>query len=734
MGTVAPQGVLPQAVAFVKAKNTGTGFFIGKNGLLLTCFHVVRDRNTATLHNSPIKVIYNQTEYEAQCVYQSPNPQVIDFAILELGIGKLPEDAVLLPIGKYNINTRDKAFSSFGYRHQKQFTGLHARGEILGYSATHLTNSQHQQIEFLQLQSSATGAQSMQPGMSGAPVYHEATGQIVGMVSDIYSNTNKDEVFAIAVPLEMLALFIPIKKRLIEEELLQILGDILMPSLWFTERSFRAFYECLPFPGLQKYDDCEEQKHLSLLAQLRGEDRIYDLIRFLQMKRPDVSLQKLLPHLPPVMRVDFVNREVEREEACGIYAPPYILFDAPIGYGKRELLKAIEQQHFRDGWLSIYAEVNETHCSAFEIAKVIAQAVGTAKDLSRLRTPRDVGVWLAGWLEQRFEMREAKGVLLLVSGMENLPVNEIGLFLDDYVGATWKEEAEKHLPFKIISLTPFKFEFVRETVRILFPSCELDLCAAHLMHITGGHPGCMTQILESMGRPTAVEAHFQVHKSEYEEIVLSMANRIRSGIPSDLQDTFDALSVFYRYDQDMLDIMLSRGLIPQHSSAAFLERKLLATCLVRRSKDHQFLQDDIVRRLLAIRLRLESPDRFLAYCQQARNILLEYMNTTTNRVEYLALELLYQDLQLRYYQGAQDIKARQNLCQDFFGSEGIASQILATLSSFSRWSRIQATFHDLLQDPDEWEFRFALNFFLRGNNYDEGPFQLLKEKFSPRVQ
>jgi hypothetical protein len=76
-----------------------------------------------------------------------------------------------------------------------------------------------------------------------------------------------------------------------------------------------------------------------------------------------------------------------------------------------------------------------------------------------------------------------------------------------------------------------------------------------------------------------------------------------------------------------------------------LEDKLTQTFLVTRKEG--FLQDDITRRLLAIRLRHEKPDRFANISKVARETYAELLsNPKTVRPEMIAIELLYQELQL----------------------------------------------------------------------------------------
>ena len=142
------------------------------------------------------------------------------------------------------------------------------------------------------------------------------------------------------MPVERIAaIWPPLKNRLREEELLQQLPNVLC-SKYFTEESFEIFYQSLPLPNRLGHKKSGEDKFQALIGQVRDTGRAYDLINWIRTKHPGIPLTELV-ELPPVHRLGFVNREDELEESCGRYAPAYILYEAPAGYGKTELLEAI---------------------------------------------------------------------------------------------------------------------------------------------------------------------------------------------------------------------------------------------------------------------------------------------------------------------------------------------------------------------------------------------------------
>ena len=731
------QDKLRQSVACIHGRGRGTGFFIGNDGTLLTCFHVVGDPETGQLVGKPLKVTFGAMKYGAECIFVSPDPKSLDVAVLRLSDDKLPDrtlppEATLLPLCEWDPDpSQGREFRTFGFRSSGRFKGLYAQGEIED------TVSTTTGVELLQLTETTT-AKHILPGMSGAPVFAEATEQVAGMV------VLRTEDIPFAVPIEEIAkLWPPIKGRLQEEKVLKQLLKVLRPGQWFTEAIFEFFYNSLPFPELARYDTLEEDRPQALLAQVRNHGRVYDFLNCLRIKRPDIPLAGLI-ELPPVHRIHFVNREEELREACGRFALPYMLFEAPAGYGKTELLKAVEQRHFRDGWLCIYVETPRDVQTAIELANAVAKTAGRSDPFAQL-DPDQVGYRLAGSLDERLASLRASGIILMVDSAERLPQSEIEAFLNRFlvallnglpkvdlrmrfagrhIGPLWKKRA-REFELTVRSLTPFRFRYVKATVEVLLPAqTEPDSYAAHLMHMTGGHPGCMAEIMERMGLVQSVEEAFEKNQDCLKEIVLPVAREVRESIPPELQDAFDVLSVFRRYNFRLLEEIVKAGIMDYKGDADSLEKALMATYLV--TRDQGFIQDEIVRRLLAIRLRWEKRERFIELCKKARLIYEQDLQTTTYQPAFIALEGLFQELRLGYYQGAQDLAARQVLRDAFFiapKKHTILRRYLDALAAKPYTRDVKARFKEFFDKDSEWEFRFAVNFFLRGEQYNDEPYE-----------
>ncbi len=717
--------------------NVGTGFFIDSDGSILTCFHVIRDKKTLQATKREVAIWFDGQEYVARCIAASTDPDLLDAAILRLNDEEMPSKAVLLPLGRWQEAV--PAVRSFGFCHPRTVNGLHARSMIQGR-----TRTDRNQV-FLHF--SPQAAQQMRPGMSGAPLYCEEANQIVGVIAHRF---RADGVkITCAIPIEEIAEIHPrIKERLAEEKVLQNLQQILVPGKWFTENTLRRFYESLSFPNLPAYDELEANRPQGIVDQLRSRsESVYDFIKALQLRHPTIPLDDVLPE----GSLGFVNRDEELRETTGSLAVPYIFFEAPAGYGKTALLSAIRQRDIAHGWLCIYVDAPPTIDSALSLARFVAQQAD-CQIPARLRHVQNVAWMLAGHLQQRLSVAKKdrsaakKGLTLIIDSVEQLPDVEIDDFLNQflaellealpkinirlrlagrYIGGRWSQKAQTfNLP--VLALSPFQFHYVRETVRTRFPKHKhLDSFAAHLMHITGGHPRCMKQIMDACDSTRSPEDHFEAEATRYRQMVLKVVNNIRELIPSDLRHVFDVLSVFRRYTYAILNSVLEAGLIPYTDGNRRLEKDLLATYLVKR--EEAFIQDEIVRRLLALRLRWEEPDTFARVINEARKIHRFYLERTTYP-EAIFIEALYQELVTGYYRSDMKAAARHQLSERFFTDGGILERYLEKLEEKPELDSIGASLVNILENEKDWEFAFSVKFFLREEEYTDAPYNTLCQR------
>jgi hypothetical protein len=388
-----------------------------------------------------------------------------------------------------------------------------------------------------------------------------------------------------------------------------------------------------------------------------------------------------------------------------------------------------------------------------DVACKILEKVGvTGTDAQILHTPERAGSCIGEQIRQRLAPLQNHVVLLMdeTESIKDTLLREfLELFLPGLYGALkakgkklrvilagqyvsdWENEYSK-LRLELIRLAPFNFSSVYQTVENFSPpDIELEYkqdFASYLMYFTGGHPGCMAQILhQDFGQASIV-----ILKSEeqyYTEIVRPAINEIKKHIrgivasivqneeaQDALETMFDTLSVLRYFEPLLLDDFLQRDLIIWPDRSVYeLETLLLATSLI--SKSGGFLQDGITRRLLAISLRKTNKLHFIKACEQAMAFYHEKLSSISSyRRDMMAVEYLFQFLQYHVYKkrGSKDSYLEQirNVVES-----------LAPEPDIHAFRPVLDGFLGLLKN--DWEFRFNFNYLFRGQRYDDDLYQQL---------
>jgi hypothetical protein len=385
-------------------------------------------------------------------------------------------------------------------------------------------------------------------------------------------------------------------------------------------------------------------------------------------------------------------------------------------------------------------------------------------DLGDGQPRSDVAVWaqrmgfrIAGCLLQylqsiqRLRRVRAEGVILLLDNIEmledgvaKLVLNSLvpsihdglkragiqspfrALFAGRYISRGCKELA----PFisSSILLTPFTFAVVKDTVEehtqsigVALGQQDVARVASHLMYLTGGHPGCMAEILRQFNLDwlAADDALLGEEADHFENVISPVAEAVRT---VELRDKLDTLSPCRRFTPRVLRGLIGRKLL-QHVDEYALEEELTRAYLATRKSG--FLQDDITRRLLTIRLRQRQPDHLVEVCEASREIYAEMLaDPRTTRPEMVAIELLFQELQLGTYQNRSNTPAeRAALAATFFDA---LPRHLQTLVAERDARHMLPNLVAALDD--DWEFQFTINYFLREDAYDERPYTRLRQE------
>lgn len=418
----------------------------------------------------------------------------------------------------------------------------------------------------------------------------------------------------------------------------------------------------------------------------------------------------------------------------------------------------IVQQQEGDDWYCLSITIPKGNCRALSLAYTIAEKAGLKVDRDQENSMERLASRTAGFIEAKADIMH--GLVLLIDNAERLAPDDIEPFQREflvplqnglkpakelrvrlagrYIGIYWgRKDQSSPLSFTVPPLTPFIFRYVCETLRSVLTELkppEADLRSAHLLHLTGGHPRCMAYLLLWMNFTENAETHFTLAQQEhyYQTVIKPIANEVHDSLPEQLQPVFDVLSVFrrcnYRLQQQMCDAKLL-------SYNGDLERDLTHAYLAIH-KDG-FFQDGIVRTLLAVRLRFEAPDRFLHICEQAATIYWDNArHEQAQRPELLLIEAMYARLQQLYYQSTQDQVARETLRKTFFGETGLLQRSLNMLrakpDARDHLANLKARLEE--PEPEDWEFCFYVNFFLRDTQYNEHPCQEMLAQIDAAIQ
>jgi serine protease Do len=156
----------------------GSGFIISKDGLILTNAHVVRDASEVTVKLS------DRREYKAKVLGSDP---MTDVAVLKISANNLPTVTIgnptQLSVGDYVLAIG----SPFGFEQSATAGIVSAKGRSLpgdGY------------VPFIQTDV------AVNPGNSGGPLF-DANGNVVGINSQIYSQTGGYMGLSFAIPIDV---------------------------------------------------------------------------------------------------------------------------------------------------------------------------------------------------------------------------------------------------------------------------------------------------------------------------------------------------------------------------------------------------------------------------------------------------------------------------------------------------------------------------------------------------
>ena len=316
----------------------------------------------------------------------------------------------------------------------------------------------------------------------------------------------------------------------------------------------------------------------------------------------------------------------------------------------------------------------------------------------------------------------------------------------------WKEESSLLRTVAVLYyLKPLDLEAIKKAISAYNEKHgiieNIDDAAAKTLHITGGHPGLMANYIPKEPKP---KEHDLKNINEF------ISNITRGCKEQNVVKLLKNLCVFRKYDDVVLEKIkgtdffkidgqeIEIELLNNVNNETVIRDALVQTHLVENNSDTQFIEDNIVRRLFFIQLRKERESEFLKLCKIARDIYHDYLyematpieGSSSKNTHVVFFELLYQELQYAYYkENLSALEFRPNAYGEFFNKNGILEN---SLEIFLRCPNIHDNLQilkDILKKLcSDWEFEFAVNFFLRTDeHYKDQPYSELLRKINDRI-
>jgi hypothetical protein len=364
------------------------------------------------------------------------------------------------------------------------------------------------------------------------------------------------------------------------------------------------------------------------------------------------------------IRYIFTNREDDIAKISSDYSPAITVVSGPAGYGKTELLLELRRRFEEKDWVVAYVTFTE-NSKVSHLPHLLAAELGLdSDDKWQMPSRISLGGRFANAVFSRLQGKVSqKGLVILIDidKSTRLDSDELG-DLRDFITDVMRTLSastffqEKHNPFRVvlagrnivdaattdsdidrffenkITLEPFDYAVILRTAEKYLPSRSSSVIpqlAAHLLFVTGGHPGCIAGILEMYeSHYGLVPEDFFLEHERYIWIMLvqPVVDVVRDEIPESFEGfrtLLDSASVFRWLDNEILAHLLkSNGLLGRFTPHDLADR-LTETYLYNR--ELRLLRDAITRRLLAIRLRHNDVEKFSRLCSEAQDICAQHI-------------------------------------------------------------------------------------------------------------
>ncbi|MBN2003184.1 MAG: hypothetical protein JXA21_07480 [Anaerolineae bacterium] len=502
-----------------------------------------------------------------------------------------------------------------------------------------------------------------------------------------------------------------------------------------------------PFKGKHPLQIVIEQAR-EYVKETEGEEEIDKLLKeFEELIVPDVDLVEDF----------FVNRV---DEINTITSPPaYYLVDAPAGYGKTQLLQKLQRLFTNANWRCAYAAIYKG-TMMLSVAKALASELKV--DIAS-STSGSYGARLGNAINKNNILKQ--GILLLIDFEGEPEITVFNQLMQHFISdiqrvlaensnspfvfrvviagrhlATTEEYKKTKLPFTVVTLTPFDYSVVRDFLRDCageeVSDVQINDIAAHLTYLTGGHPGCISDISKIYNKSNW-QLNNLINPIYDQQVSITIDNTIRNiceGLPfsEDWHDFIVNLSVF-RY----IDYALLANLQSSYSFAQEPKSKLadILTESYLFSRQGRWIKNNITRRLLALWLR-HNLEEFKKMCENAMELCFKRLQKSKrHEPEVWVTEYWFQYLQAST--GIiQDIEKRA-MVRTVFWNENFPHIMYEYFEPDDLDDDVKQEKERLLKRiREDWEFQFTLNYYLREDHYTELPYQKLLqsiEAFDPTM-
>ncbi len=367
-------------------------------------------------------------------------------------------------------------------------------------------------------------------------------------------------------------------------------------------------------------------------------------------------------------KVKFVNRVYELDQICKPGGPKFILVDAPAGYGKSFLLREVKRDYEERGkWGVIMVDLKghpnmssqQVGVARAGIVNEIAQQVENPKRVTPDMNGPSVEFALTNLLQPWCSESNLK-LLLLFDGIEvladdtadwlrgmldglNTAMKTVNLDMRVVLAGRYVKDWRKRTSFRLrlLPLTPFDAEVIRPLICDALERGKLKAALrnqdfisnliTYTHWLSGGHPKAICDIANELGNlgaiPPALNFFFFNYKFDgngnpgtlFDLYVEPVIDSILGHLS--IRSALQTISVFRKFNADILDILIHDGEIAGFKSGWSLLKEMLKTSFVEPPNlANPMYSDGVVRKMLDIQMRIRSPGKYKRLHKRAQEI------------------------------------------------------------------------------------------------------------------